>query len=50
VEGLFTPNFLKSQIRKLILDALSWYPPDYPLCLQQIVLEEDRATVYGYRR
>jgi hypothetical protein len=50
VEGIFTPRFVKSQIKKLVSEALAWYPPEYPLCLDAIVLEEDRATVYGYRR
>lgn len=50
IEGVYTPNFVRSQIKALVLEALNWYPPDYPLCLEQIVLEEDRATLYGYRR
>jgi hypothetical protein len=29
---------------------MTWYPADYPLCLEQIVLEETRLTCYGYRR
>lgn len=50
VEGLMTLSFLKDQIGELIREAMTWYPDDYPLCLEQIVLEETRATVYGYRR
>ncbi|MGD9046531.1 MAG: hypothetical protein PVF77_00630 [Anaerolineae bacterium] len=50
VEGLVTPPLLKDQIGELIGEAMHWYPADYPLCLEQIVLEETRATVYGYRR
>jgi hypothetical protein len=50
IAGVLTPGFVKDQIRRLILEALNWYPPDYPLCLEQIVLEEDRAMVYGHRR
>jgi hypothetical protein len=50
VAGVLTPGFVKERIEQMLLDALNWYPVDHPLCLQQIVLEEDRATVYGYRR
>lgn len=50
VAGVLTPGFVKERIEQMLLDALNWYPADHPLCLQQIVLEEDRATVYGFRR
>ncbi len=50
VAGVMTPNFVKDQVEEMILEAIAWYPDDYPLCLEQIVLEEMRATVYGYRR
>jgi len=50
VKGLMTLPFLKDQVGELIREAMTWYPADYPLCLEQIVMEETRATVYGYRR
>jgi hypothetical protein len=50
VAGVMTPKFVKDQVEEMILEAMAWYPADYPLCLEQIVLEETRATVYGYRR
>ncbi len=50
VAGVMTPQFVKDQVEEMILEAMDWYPADYPLCLEQIVLEETRATVYGYRR
>jgi hypothetical protein len=50
IEGVFTPRFVKDKIRALLLEALDWYPADYPLCVEQIVLEEGGATVYGHRR
>jgi hypothetical protein len=50
VEGLMTLPFIKDQIGELIREAMTWYPADFPLCLEQIVLEETRATVYGHRR
>ena len=50
VAGVMTPQFVKDQVEEIILEAMAWYPADYPLCLEQIVLEETRATVYGYRR
>ncbi len=48
--GVLTPGFVKDRAKETLLEALNWYPADYPLCLQQIVLEEERVTVYGYRR
>jgi hypothetical protein len=50
IAGVVTPGFVKDSIKNVIAESLSWYPPDYPLCLEQIVLEEDRVTVYGSRR
>jgi hypothetical protein len=50
IAGLVTPEFVKDGIQDIIVDALGWYPADYPLCLEQIVVEEDRLTVYGSRR
>jgi hypothetical protein len=50
LEGLVTFPLLKDRIEEMIHEAMGWYPADYPLCLEQIVLEETRATVYGYRR
>jgi len=50
IAGVLTPGFVKDQIKDMILEALAWYPADYPLCLEQIVLEERRATVYGHCR
>jgi hypothetical protein len=50
VAGVMTPKFVKDQVENMVLEAMAWYPADYPLCLEQIVLEETRATVYGYRR
>jgi hypothetical protein len=48
--GVLTPGLVKEKIKGLLAEAMNWYPADYPLCLEQIVLEEDRATVYGRRR
>jgi hypothetical protein len=50
VQGLLTPPLLKDQIGEKVHEAMAWYPADYPLCLEQIVLEETRATVYGHHR
>jgi hypothetical protein len=50
VAGVLTPGFFRDQIKEIILESLSWYPADYPLCLEQIVLEEGRVTVYASRR
>ncbi len=48
--GVLTPGFFRDQIKGIITESLSWYPADYPLCLEQIVLEEGRVTVYASRR
>jgi len=50
IAGLLTPGFVKDQILAKLLEVTTWYPADYPLCLEQIVIEEDSATVYGHRR
>jgi len=50
VAGVFTPDFVRDAIKSMVQDVMSWYPSDYPLCLDQIVLEEDRFTLYGQRR
>jgi hypothetical protein len=47
IAGMLTPAFVKEEVRQIVEDSLSWYPADYPLCLEQIVVEEDRATIYG---
>jgi hypothetical protein len=48
--GIMTPRFVKGRVEKMVLEAMAWYPADYPLCIEEIVLEENRATLYGYRR
>lgn len=50
IAGLLTPGFVKEQVKEMVMEALDWYPEDYPLCLEKILLEEDRATIFGYRR
>jgi hypothetical protein len=50
IAGLLTPGFVKDGVKDLIVESLSQYPATYPLCLEQIVVEEDRVTVYGSRR
>jgi hypothetical protein len=50
IAGFLTPGFVKEGIRDLVLESMNWYPADYPLCLEQIVLEDGRVTVYGSRR
>lgn len=50
IAGVLTPGFVKDQAREMLVEALDWYPEEHPLCLEQIVLEEERATVYGHRR
>lgn len=50
IAGVLTPGFVKEQAKEVLVEALDWYPEDHPLCLEQIVLEEEGASVYGYRR
>jgi hypothetical protein len=50
IAGVLTPGFVKERVKEMFLTLLEWYPKDYLLCLEQIVLEEDRASVYGHRR
>lgn len=48
--GVLTPGIVADGLKESILSLLSWYPADYPLCIEQIVIEEDRVTIYGSRR
>jgi hypothetical protein len=48
--GILAPKAIRNQLEQQVLEAMTWYPTDSPLCLEQIVLEESRATIYGYRR
>lgn len=50
VGGILTPKFVKQQVVQLVEESLAWYPADYALCLEQIVIEENQATLYGSRR
>jgi len=50
VGGILTPAFVKEEVARLVQDSMNWYPADYPLCLEQIVLEEERVAIYGTRR
>jgi len=37
-------------VKELLDAALDWYPVDYPLCIEGIVVQQDRVTLYGRRR
>jgi len=50
IAGFLTPGLVRNEIERIILELVSWYPADYPLCLEQIVVEEGRITIYGSRR
>jgi uncharacterized iron-regulated membrane protein len=50
IAGVVAPGFFETKIKEVIDESLSWYPADYPLCLEQIVLEDGRVTIYGSRR
>ena len=48
--GIMAPRFVRARVVTMAQESMAWYPADYPLCLEQIVLEETRATFYGYHR
>jgi hypothetical protein len=48
--GVLTPGIVSDGLKESLLRLLSWYPADNPLCVEQIVIEEDRVTIYGSRR
>jgi len=48
--GVIAPRFVRARVVTMAEEAMAWYPEDYSLCLEQIVLEETRGTFYGYRR
>jgi hypothetical protein len=48
--GVLTPGIVSDGLRESLLGLLSRYPEDHPLCVEQIVIEEDRVTIYGSRR
>jgi hypothetical protein len=50
VGRVLTPQYVRDRIEQQVLEAMTWYPADYPLCLEQIMLEDTRATIWGHRR
>ncbi len=50
ISGMPTPGLFRDGIQQLLEDALAWYPPDHPLCLQWIIVDEDQVTVNASRR
>jgi len=46
----FTPVVIRDKVKELLDAALDWYPVDYPLCIEGIVVQQDRVTLYGRRR
>jgi hypothetical protein len=50
VVGVVAPAFIKEHFADMLLKAMAWYPDDYPLCLEQIVMGETQVTVYGHSR
>ena len=50
VAGVLAPGFFANLIRESLVDAMNWYPTNSPLCLEQIILEEGRVSVYAHRR
>jgi hypothetical protein len=50
VAGVAAPAFIRKQVADTILEVMTWYPEDYPLCVEEIVLDEARVTVHGHCR
>jgi hypothetical protein len=50
IGGLFTPRFARDEVARTLDEVLDWYPDDYPLCIDQFVVQDNQATVYGHRR
>jgi hypothetical protein len=50
VGGLFTPRFVRDEVTEILDRALDWYPTDYPLCIDRIVVRDEHATLIGHRR
>ena len=48
--SIVTPGFVKGRVGEMLQEAMAWYPADYALCIEQIVLEETKASIYGTRR
>ena len=48
VGGVLTPQYVRDRIEQEVLEAVTFFPADYPLCLEQILLEDTRATILGY--
>lgn len=48
--GIMAPRFMRTRVITMVHESMAWYPAGYPLCLEQIVLEETRATFYGHHR
>jgi hypothetical protein len=48
--GVLTPGIVSDGLKESLLSLLGRYPEDHPLCVEQIVIEEDRVTIYGSRR
>lgn len=50
IAGMPTPGLFREGITLLLQDALSWYPPDHPLCVEWIIVEEDQVSFFAVRR
>jgi hypothetical protein len=50
VAGVLAPAFFSRLIREQLVTAMDWYPTQSPLCLEQILLEDGRVTIYAHRR
>ncbi len=50
VGGVMIPDVVWDDVESRVMEAMTWYPADYPLCVEEIVVEETHVTVYGHRR
>ena len=50
IAKVLAPQFAREWVTSRILETMAWFPADYPLCLHEIRLEEERMILYGIRR
>ncbi len=48
--GLAAPGLVRNQVLGWLQEWIRWYPPDHPLCLQEVVLGDGMVTIIGVIR
>lgn len=50
IARVLAPRFAQKWVTTRILETMAWFPADYPFCLQEVQLEEERLILVGVRR